>query len=185
MIYLKPMIKKIRLIVCIAGLILAGTVYAEGGCPPGQYPIGGQGAVGCAPILQDQPSQQQAARPAGRWVETWGAIAMGSMDSINSYGVTTGKRSKSEAESDALKRCASHGEANCKIGLAYKNQCAAVAEPSIDGKTFADGASNFVGAGSTAKASEVALERCGRSNKSRAICKIIYTACTEPVYEQY
>ncbi|TGS15267.1 DUF4189 domain-containing protein, partial [Mesorhizobium sp. M1C.F.Ca.ET.187.01.1.1] len=29
---------------------LPQTASAEGRCPPGQYPIGGQGVGGCAPI---------------------------------------------------------------------------------------------------------------------------------------
>lgn len=28
--------------------------YGEGRCPPGQYPVGGQGAGGCAPIPASQ-----------------------------------------------------------------------------------------------------------------------------------
>lgn len=34
-------------------LMLAATscsVWAEGRCPPGQFPVGGQGMLGCAPI---------------------------------------------------------------------------------------------------------------------------------------
>ncbi|MFC6839157.1 DUF4189 domain-containing protein [Xanthomonas theicola] len=175
-----------KLLCCVGSFLLAGNACAEGACPPGQYPIGGQGAVGCAPIPQNQ-SIQQAPRPTGRWIETWGAIAMGSIDSINSYGVTTGKLSKSEAESDALRRCASHGETNCQIGVAYKNQCAAIAEPQMQGKTFDGGGSTFAGEVSIPKASEVALERCKKANAnfSVAACKIIYTACTEQIFERY
>lgn len=45
--------------------------FAEGGCPAGQYPIGGQGVQGCAPI----PSAGSGGgdlRPNGRWIKTWG-----------------------------------------------------------------------------------------------------------------
>ncbi|WP_230429880.1 DUF4189 domain-containing protein [Xanthomonas melonis] len=111
-------------------ILLTSTDGWAQGCPVGQYQIGGQGAVACAPIPQASSTEQQSL-PSGKWIKTWGAIAMGSVDSIFSYGVTNGKLSKSEAEKDALKRCASHGEKNCKIGLAYKNQCAAIAEPKL------------------------------------------------------
>ncbi|MDC8640877.1 DUF4189 domain-containing protein [Xanthomonas hortorum] len=93
-------------------LYLPIAAWAQG-CPPGQYQIGGQGAIACAPIPQGNSEQTTPApRPLGKWIKTWGAIAMGSVDSIFSYGVTTGKLSKSEAEKDALNRCASHGEKN-------------------------------------------------------------------------
>ncbi|MEQ7330307.1 DUF4189 domain-containing protein [Xanthomonas campestris pv. campestris] len=112
---------------------------------------------------------------------------MGSIDSIFNYGVTTGKLSKSEAEKDALSRCASHGEKNCKIGLSYKNQCAVIAEPKVNEKPFANGLSNFVGAGTIAEASEVALDRCRSDNKAipGMECKIIYQACSEPTFKSY
>ncbi|ATS87133.1 MULTISPECIES: DUF4189 domain-containing protein [Xanthomonas] len=169
-----------------SALCAAGTAKAEQGCPPGQYPIGGQGVAACAPIPQENSTEQQS-RPSGKWIKTWGAIAMGSVDSIFSYGVTTGKLSKSEAEKDALNRCASHGEKNCKIGLAYKNQCAAIAEPKVNGKPFSTGLSNFVGAGTTAEASNVALERCKADNRPTpgVECKIIYEACSEPIFKAY
>jgi hypothetical protein len=168
-------------------LYLPIAAWAQG-CPPGQYQIGGQGAIACAPIPQGNSEQTTSApRPLGKWIKTWGAIAMGSVDSIFSYGVTTGKLSKSEAEKDALNRCASHGEKNCKIGLAYENQCAAIAEPKVNGKPFSTGLSNFVGAGTTVEASNVALERCKADNRPTpgVECKIIYEACSEPIFEAY
>ncbi|WP_150116013.1 DUF4189 domain-containing protein, partial [Xanthomonas phaseoli] len=121
------------------------------------------------------------------WIKTWGAIAMGSIDSITSYGVNTGKLSKAEAEKDALRRCASHGETNCRIGLSYENQCAVIAEPQINGKPFSTGFSRFIGAATIAEASEYALDKCEQDNKNSpgAQCKIVYTACTEPIFQKY
>ncbi|MDY4294899.1 MULTISPECIES: DUF4189 domain-containing protein [unclassified Xanthomonas] len=168
-------------------MVAAHGAHAEGGCPPGQYPIGGQGAAGCAPIPQSQAAPQEAPRPTGYWVKTWGAIAMGPGDGWNSFGVTTGKASKSEAEADALKRCVSNGVKDCRIGLSYRNQCAAVAEPQIGGKSYLDGLTNFVAAGSEEAAGDVAVQRCEQDN--RAVtgmqCKVIYTACSRAVFKSY
>ncbi|MDQ7759096.1 DUF4189 domain-containing protein [Xanthomonas sontii] len=166
---------------------VAGVAYAEGGCPPGQYPIGGQGAAGCAPIPQSGSVEQQAPRPSGRWVKTWGAIAIGAIDSITSYGVTTGKPSKFDAESDALKRCSSHGEKNCRIALSYKNQCAAVAAPFVGDKTVVNGFSEFAGSATIENASERAMAGCQKGNKEAQgmSCKVVYSACTEPIFERY
>ncbi|WP_316697810.1 DUF4189 domain-containing protein [Xanthomonas hydrangeae] len=169
------------LLICLIATF-TGNSYAEGGCPPGQYPIGGQGAISCAPLPQAAPQ-----RPIGKWVDSWGAIAMGSMNSITTYGVTTGKSSKSDAVEDALTRCSSHGETNCRIGLAYKNQCAAVAEPQTNGLPFADGFSAFMGASSVARASMLATEKCRKGNSAtpNAQCKVVYTACSEATFEKF
>ncbi|UUE99785.1 DUF4189 domain-containing protein [Xanthomonas hortorum pv. pelargonii] len=162
-----------------------GFARAEGGCPPGQYPIGGQGAMACAPLPQG--SNQQQARPSGKWIKTWSAIAMGSIDSVTSYGVTTGKLSKAEAEVDALLRCGSHGETNCQIGLSYRNRCAVVAEPHVNDKPFSEGYSTFIGASTVQKASDIALNQCNQANKEFAgsKCAIVYSACSEPIFRKF
>ena len=68
----------------VIGIAMLGTnvVFAEGGCPPGMYPIGGQGVQGCAPIPGAQgggPGSSVSApappRPTGEWITTWGALA--------------------------------------------------------------------------------------------------------------
>ncbi|SOO31946.1 DUF4189 domain-containing protein [Xanthomonas phaseoli] len=76
---------------------------------------------------------------------------------------------------------------NCKVGLAYENQCAVIAEPKVNGKPFSTGFSRFVGAGTTVEASNVALERCKADNRTTpgVECKIIYEACSEPIFEAY
>ena len=57
-------------------LAIAKPALAEGGCPPGSYPIGGQGVQGCAPIPGATNSgTNKHPTPAGRWVKTWGALA--------------------------------------------------------------------------------------------------------------
>lgn len=48
-----------------------GHAAAEGNCPPGQFPIGGQGAVACAPMPQSGSATPQESRPLGKWIKTW------------------------------------------------------------------------------------------------------------------
>lgn len=158
---------------------------AEGNCPPGQYPIGGQGAAACAPIPQS--NTQQPAQPSGRWLKTWGAISIGFLDSATTYGITTGKPSKAEAEADALRRCASQSETTCRVGLTYENQCAVIVEPHINGKPYSTGIVRFIGRKTVALASRDALEICKKDNKStpEAQCEIVYSNCTEQVFQQF
>ncbi|WP_081613574.1 DUF4189 domain-containing protein [Xanthomonas sacchari] len=175
-----------------ATFFLAGAAYAENGCPPGQLPAQANGAItSCTPIppgyYQQQGQTPAAPRPSGRWLKTWGAIAVGSIDTTTSYGVTTGKLSQAEAEADALRRCASHGETDCKVVFRYRNQCVAIAEPQIDGRPLDDAHVKFISAASIPEASSHAISDCKEANRGSSgdKCKIIYTACTEQVFEKF
>jgi hypothetical protein len=164
------------------------SAQAEEGCPPGQIPAqAGGGVTSCGPISAGYYQQQQpaASRPSGEWIKTWGAISIGSIDSITNYGVTTGKLSKSEAEQDSLRRCASHGEDNCKVLVSYRNQCVALTEPQVNG--LPSGVVSASGAATIAKASDISTADCKNKNKNtpQAQCKILYTACTDPIFHKY
>ncbi|WP_234878685.1 DUF4189 domain-containing protein [Xanthomonas citri] len=161
-------------------------LMAEGNCPPGQYPIGGQGVAACAPIPQGN-STQEPARPTGKWIKTWGAIAMGWVGPIPYYGVPIGKLSKSDAESDALERCAKKGPKNCAIKLTYFNQCSAIAEPQTVENLIPDGSTTvFVGNASLEGAAHQAAEECKAKNKNFDVaCKVIYNACSNQLFQKF
>ncbi|WP_367346244.1 DUF4189 domain-containing protein [Stenotrophomonas bentonitica] len=146
---------------------------AEGRCPPGQYPVGGQGVGGCAPIPAGG-SGDQAPVPTGRWIKTWGAVASsGSGDA----GASKGKFSKSEASKDAIAQCAQWGATDCKVTLTYKNSCVAVIQ----------GQKGLGGKVSTAADEQTAIERATDQCKESgsASCKVLYSACTDPYFEKY
>jgi hypothetical protein len=172
-------------------LISISSAQAEQGCPPGQIPAqAGGNMASCGPIPDGYYQQQQgqvAPSPSGEWIKTWGAISMGSIDDTTSFGVTTGKLSKSDAEEDSLRRCASHGEDNCKVLISYHNQCAAISEPQINGLPFSTGVVSASRAGTTAEASKLSAADCAEKNKKtpQAQCKVTYTACTEQIFHKY
>jgi len=170
-------------VACVA-MLFASAAHAEGGCPAGQYPIGGQGAVGCAPMPQQQQQQQQAPRPSGEWIKTWGAISIGVKGSEPYYGVPVGMRTKAEAEQEALARCAKLGAEHCKVVLTYQNQCAAIGEPKTDGKPNPDGYVQFIGQPDKESASSEALRTCTARNPTMQ-CEVIYAACTEPIFRKF
>ncbi|PPT73362.1 hypothetical protein XaplCFBP3122_20810 [Xanthomonas arboricola pv. populi] len=156
-------------------LLLSSGVWAQG-CPPGQYQIGGQGAIACAPIPQGNPVEQPP-RPSGKWIETWGAIAG---DGNENLGVSTGKLKKADAQQDAVEKCEAESQKKCSVLYVYENRCAAIAEPEHRGymiRGFAAGPSIEV-------ASRNAISFCNQKNKEGQ-CKVIYTACTEPVFQKF
>jgi hypothetical protein len=161
----------------LIGVFYAGAVNSEGGCPPGFYPVGGQGVQGCAPIPR-AGVEVGGARPTGRWIKTWGAIAVGGVDGKGDVGIAIGKRSKRSAVEEAMDRCSEEGADDCEVVLTYKNQCAAIA-------TASNGVSRsiFGRSRSIERASENAINLC-RSGGSGE-CEIIHVNCSEPVFDPF
>ncbi|WP_249027693.1 DUF4189 domain-containing protein [Xanthomonas cucurbitae] len=153
--------------------------HAEQGCPPGQYPIGGQGVVACAPIPQDNPIQQ-APRPSGKWLKTWGAIASDGGDNL---GVSKGKLKKKEAQEEALEKCRSVSGKECAIDFIYENQCASIAEPYL-GERAVTGMLAYARGPSKESATSDVISRCLKDNEGSE-CRVIYNACSEPIFQPY
>lgn len=166
---------KILLLLALVGV--SNVALAEGNCPPGSYPIGGQGAVGCAPIPTDEGSAASApTRPTGKWKTMWGAIYADSV--VGDIGAANGEQSKNKAKRLAEERCKKHGAKECELLLVYSNQCGALAWPSLVGaKVTADGGL------SADAASDSALQKCARSGGG--VCKIVYSECSKPVFESF
>lgn len=166
---------KCHALVLLAALLLAVSVptrvLAEGNCPPGLYPIGGQGVVGCAPI----PSASSASpdpRPAGRWETKWGALALGK----NGVGTAaTNAKSKRAAEKEAVSTCSARGGVNCTSRFTYKNGCAAAAnaEAGVRGDRYSADTTEEI-------AKRRVLEYCERTGG--ITCRVVYSGCSESVF---
>lgn len=158
--------------------VISGSVMAEGNCPPGSYPIGGQGVQGCAPIGQSGPASSSP-RPSGKWETRWGAVAEGrgssGPDAPTATGVSVSQPSENLATSVALDECKRGGGLECKIRIAYHNQCVAIADPIASERARGATTSSVVGAETLSKASTMAQDRCGSRGAS---CEIVYSACS-------
>lgn len=156
------------LLMALWPLLISG-VHAEGGsCPTGYYPIGGQGTMGCAP-LPGTGNQQPPQPPAQQWERRWGAISTDAPAGV--IGVATDKESKQEASQFALGDCHRQGGVNCRIDVAYDNQCAVLV-------VGANGY-NTPNAATTEKATELGMKTC--QNTGSPDCRVLYSACSWPV----
>jgi hypothetical protein len=105
------------------------------------------------------------APPAPVWADSWGAIALDTVDSAK--GVTTGAASKRDAIEAAMDQCRSAGGGHCKIILSYYNQCAAVA--------WGENAYAVANNPTTDGAQSEALKECSKDGQK---CKVVYSACS-------
>ena len=165
------------------GLLCSGLALAEGNCPPGFYPIGGQGVQGCAPIPGAQstgagaPVVDAPRVPTGRWHDSWGALA--ASPSTAWAGAATGESNKQRAESIALEKCREHGPTDCRVMMSYYNQCAAWVVPKSK-----KGGGSGIGRGPTI---ERAIAQANKicTDPSGAGCEAVYTDCTKPTFEKF
>lgn len=171
--------------------VVSLSAYAEGVCPPGQYPIGGQGVIGCAPIPGagggHGPAQPSAPQPTGKWETRWGAIVEDGDN--NSTGTSASQKSKRAAVSVATDRCKSAGGKSCKLRLAYHNQCVAMADPTIAFvRSLPPGTRTRTMASAAATeelAKQNAMKECETGGSSRQECNIIYSECSMSEFKSF
>ena len=156
----------------IAVAQLWSAAYAEGGCPPGQYPQQGQGWQTCVPIPGSDQGRTQPAVNPGHWRASWGALATFEPGGV--LGEATGLGSKSEAERAAINDCKAKGGTVCKLEVSYQNACAALAG-SATGYVVVSDADLPV-------AESDALSTCSKAGYPN--CHISYTACSKATLVQ-
>lgn len=145
-------------------------LLAEGGnCPPGYFPTGGGGAVGCAPIPNyNLPgAQQHPPDPGPTWQTRWGAIAIDGQNSR--FAGVEGFSTSSKAKKAAIKLCRSNGGKKCKILLNYYNQCGALAW----------GQQGAIASGGPVL-EEVMKQSVAACSEKTSNCQVYYSGCSYP-----
>ena len=164
----------------VSGLAL-GQTACPGGVAAGSAQCGPSPAAhGVHPQAPAQPTIRYI--PDGKWKKTWGAIADDQTGTGN-IGTSVGKFSKSAASREAVRTCESLGGGKCKVTLAYENQCVVIASPSIEGKEVG-GAPHTQSAENLELAIELVLPKCSKRNAGLE-CIVVYSACSEPVFERF
>lgn len=152
-------------------LFSGSAAFAEQGCAdgfiPNPVPGGAPGQNQCVPI----PGQNRGGRnPSGstdQWARRWGAFAM---DSSGQLGVASGERSKGKAQKASIDDCRSRGGSDCKLMLAFYNQCGAAAWGPDDG-----GFSGFGSAATRKEAEAVAVQTCSKRSEK---CEVFKSECS-------
>lgn len=173
-------------LILLAFFALPLTALAEGACPPGQYPIGGQGVVGCAPIPgSGAAGSAPAPKPTGKWETRWGAVADDTKTVAPGADIATGvaasQKTKRAAESLAMSRCKQGGGTACKVRLTYHNQCVALADPIGERVPGAITTANTAVTVDEAKAD--ALRQCQSVEGQR--CEVYYSACSMSEFKAF
>jgi hypothetical protein len=142
--------------------------FAEGGCPPGQYPQQGNGWRACVPAggtANEVPGDNfRGPTKVARWV----ALASDTPKGILGKGLDAS--SESDAISAAKADCSAHGGQDCQIIGVVKNQCVSMAV----GKTqlaTSEGLTQLT-------AEKLAIEKCQKAGSEG--CATYYSACAKP-----
>lgn len=135
-------------------------------CPPGQYPVVGQGWNYCAQVPNNEPAESSA--PVVTWKDQWQAIAVDKDKAA--LGTSRALPTRAAAETTALSDCSAKGGTNCSVQISYSNGCVAM----IVGNRVM----NTNGAATKEQAEQKGLRMCGAEDNN---CTVYYSACSPPI----
>ena len=162
------------ILIFLALVVFSCLALAQGGdagpCPQGMHQTGSACDFDNATIdsnSNSSPSQPQQKQQ--KWVDTWGAIAIGDSNSgAGVMGAVTGMANERQATKAALAQCqAKGGGKSCIIRVAYYNQCAVV--------VWGDTGNNVTGAATVEIATEMSMKSC---SAQYANCSVYYWGCS-------
>ncbi len=156
-------------ILVMVGVLIPRAACAQTACPQGMTPGSSQCLSTGSAATGSPPS------PESKWRTTWGAFASDAAAAVT--GTSSDQPSRRAANAAAVAKCKAMGGGECKVTLAYENQCAVIAQPVDNLASF----SPMHTRGPTVEvASSSALKECALVNQGHA-CKVIYSNCTHPV----
>lgn len=160
---------KKRLLYCLLILIIANLwgIAAAQGCPPGQYPVVGQGWNYCAPVPGAETQQEPEAQEA-KWQTQWQALATDVGKGV--LGTSKNQPSQGSAETAAIKDCNSRGGENCVLQISHGNGCIAM--------VVGDKVLNTNGGATRGEAEQKGIRMCAAEDKN---CRVYYSDCSPPV----
>ena len=152
-------------IVLLVALLTIQCATAQG-CPPGQYPVVGQGWNYCA-AAPNSAAQSQQAEPSPVWDSRYQSVAADIPKGI--LGTSRDQTTAIVAEQVALTDCKAKGGVSCEIQITNSNGCVAMAV----GNTRL----NLKSGDSKDEAEGKALRSCNEEDQN---CQVRYSACSLP-----
>ena len=174
----------------VLALLCGQLALAEGVCPPGQYPIGGQGMVGCAPIpgyggsggYSDDytaPTLRRVDIPAKSTTpdpkHPWGAVSIDEDSMVIAH--VFNQNTKGAAMSRAMAECQRKGGQNCGFLMQHQYACVVVSKPADPAMRSYD--FSIMPADTVEAATRAGNQACQSYNQGAA-CHVIYQACEKP-----
>ncbi|WP_115560101.1 DUF4189 domain-containing protein [Xanthomonas arboricola] len=157
----------------ILSFFYSGEAAAQTACPIGAT----AGSAVCGPSPQTSSSGQEdveapRATPLGKWESRWGAIAVD--EDTADVGTASDLADKSKAKAQALATCSEAGAKRCKVVTTYRNQCVALAWPTVKYKPASTGLGPSIDF-----ASKRSVSNCDENGGE---CRVVYSACSKPVF---
>ena len=154
----------IRMIFLVLFIMASSVAHAQGGCPPGQHPVSGQGWNYCAP----NPGYDAASAASAPSVQNkWLSLAIDPAKGVLGAAVST--VSQGEAEKAAVNECSRQGGDACAVNITQVNGCVAM----VTGKSFF----NTRGGATKTEAVQKSMDYCEANDGQ---CTVYYSACELP-----
>lgn len=118
----------------------------------------------------DSGASAAPSTPAIRWADRWGAIAVDKSQQSVGIGVSEMMTSERKAKASAIGDCRAKGGTQCKVVLAYYNQCGVL--------VAGDAGYTSMGSSTAEKAAKLGMEQCVKTGLSN--CRVYYSACSFP-----
>jgi len=122
----RPKITIFRMLAVGLLLINAEHTRAEGGCPQGMLPFRFAPNQPPTCVWSGGRGNRAPSPPAPQWEDRWGAIATDGAKGILS--IASDQLSERDATAVVMNDCRERGGTNCKLKVAYLNQCGVVVQ---------------------------------------------------------
>lgn len=156
-----------RLILCFSLCATIGSIHAQGFCPPGQYPVAGQGWHYCAGVPGASETTTTNTPQPVRWQNNWVVLAIDLPKGV--LGRAQSTVSADSAKQLAMADCSAKGGTQCAPEVSVENGCVAM--------TVGSSKMNTSGAGSELDAERKSLEECNAVDTG---CKVYHSECALP-----
>jgi len=164
------MLNKHRTPQIVAFLSLCSTItstQAQGFCPPGQYPVAGQGWHYCAGVPGNTDGPKSVPHAQARWINTWLSFAVDDKKGVLSAAISS--ESGKAAEAMAFTDCEKKGGTACEASGTILNGCLAMAT-----------GSGYLAIGASGTKEDAESEAIRKCNGGDAQCHIYHSECALP-----